>query len=71
MPICRQTKHPTVPEAAHSDECSICGEDHSEHLCPMVDYSTRTCADCGRQQLEYSKEAQEYLCPNCGWPLGR
>ena len=69
-----QTKQSTqtkVAEAEHRDECGICGEDHIEHKCPMVDYSTRTCAECGRQQLEYSKEAQEYICPNCGWPLGR
>ena len=69
MPICRQTKHTTVPEV--EEMCSICGEDHSEHKCPMVDYSERMCGQCGRQQLEYSKEAQEYICPNCGWPLGR
>lgn len=67
----KETRQTTVPEEAHSDMCSVCGEDHTEDKCPLVDYSTRTCAQCGRQQLEFSREAQEYICPNCGWPLGR
>ncbi len=67
----KETQQTRVPEPLHSSPCEVCGGDHTVDKCPEVDYSTRQCADCGRQQLEWSKEAQESLCPNCGWPLGR
>jgi hypothetical protein len=71
MPICRQTHQTKVPERSHSEPCEGCGDDHPIEKCPWVDYSERPCGQCGQQELKFSKEAGECICPNCGWPLGR
>lgn len=67
----RETRQTTVPEPKHSSPCDHCGEDHPEFRCPWVDRAEQPCGLCGRQNLEWSEEAQEHICPNCGWPIGR